>query len=745
MVRNPIHSPVKDFMLKDIQKTPSPLVIGSGILILSVLGLAIASPSLLNWLDQNNQAKIERLFQKQAKESSEVLPLVSLSPEKRQDQLIALANEQNLSLDRSRARYLLASDLLKKYEGGPALKQLEGLDKEYPVLAPYILLKQGRGYELTNEKVKATETWQKLLEMYPDSPVAAEALYKLAQTDPQYGDRAIKEFPNHPRTHELVRERLKKDAKNLDLLLFLAKYDPKSPQSNAIREQLVKDYAAKLTPEDWQIIADGYWYSDSYEKAAKIYPKTPATPQNRYRGARSLQVSDQVKASIPLYQQLVKAFPDAPETATALKRLADLYTNPKIVPNGTNQGISYLDQIIKRFPEQAPAALLEKANILEKKGDRAGANQAAKQLLDKYPQSNESAEYRWKVAKIYADAGNSVKAWEWAQPITTQNPNSPLAPKAAFWVGKWARNLGREQEANDAFNHVLAQYPESYYAWRSAVMLGWDVGDFNTVRYGDETFNVPNERYNPVSGSELFQELYRLGQDQEALTLFQAETGGKEELDVNEQFTQALFKLKQGHYLEGINLIWFLQKKDDPENRKQWETLRQNEDYWHALFPMPYMELTKKWAQQRQLDPLLVAALMRQESRFEKEIRSPVGALGLMQVMPATGKWIAPQIGLKDYSLTDPNDNINLGTWYLDHTHQEYNNNSMLAVASYNAGPGNVSSWLSRFKTQDPDVFVEKIPFKETRGYVESVFGNYWNYVRIYNPEIQQKLSKMGK
>lgn len=132
---------------------------------------------------------------------------------------------------------------------------------------------------------------------------------------------------------------------------------------------------------------------------------------------------------------------------------------------------------------------------------------------------------------------------------------------------------------------------------------------------------------------------------------------------------------------------------------------------------------------------------MRQESRFEKDIKSPVGATGLMQIMPETGAWIAPQINIKEYSLTDPEDNIKMGTWYLNYTHDTYNDNSMLAIASYNAGPGNVSNWISRYSLADIDEFVENIPFPETKNYVETVFGNYWNYVELYDPKIEEKLN----
>jgi len=140
-----------------------------------------------------------------------------------------------------------------------------------------------------------------------------------------------------------------------------------------------------------------------------------------------------------------------------------------------------------------------------------------------------------------------------------------------------------------------------------------------------------------------------------------------------------------------------------------------------------------------------VTALIRQESRFMPSIESVAGARGLMQVMPDTGEWIANKINLKNYKLTNPDNNVELGTWYLDYTHREYNNHSLLAVASYNAGPAAVADWVQRFGLNDPDEFIEKIPFGETKGYVKTVFANYWNYLRLYNPDISKIMASNGK
>jgi soluble lytic murein transglycosylase len=200
----------------------------------------------------------------------------------------------------------------------------------------------------------------------------------------------------------------------------------------------------------------------------------------------------------------------------------------------------------------------------------------------------------------------------------------------------------------------------------------------------------------------------------------------------------------RGENLIGIDKISKLEDRETPAELAQYQTLSKQIAYWQARYPFPYLRETEKWSLERKLNPLLVTALMRQESRFEPKIKSVADATGLMQLLPSTAKWIAPQIkvDIKTINLENPNDNIMLGTWYLDHTHQQYNNNSLLAIASYNAGPGNVSKWLQTLTTQDPDEFVEQIPFDETKNYVRQVFGNYWNYLRLYNPEISGIVGK---
>ncbi|MGK7897621.1 MAG: transglycosylase SLT domain-containing protein [Xenococcus sp. (in: cyanobacteria)] len=640
------------------------------------------------------------------------------------------------SLEKKRSKLVLATDLINQNQGTEALKQLAKLEKSYPLLAPYILLKRAQAYQLAGDNRQAEQTWNNLIQTHPESPAVAEALYLLGQSNQAYWQEAITKFPQHPRTHEIIRQLLKENPQQPRLMAILVRYAPDDPDVADIAHDLATNYSSQLTTEDWEAIGDSYWKKWGYGKAGQAYAKAPNTARNLYRAGRGHHLGNDKTTAKKFYLQLLEQYPTAEDTGLGLRRLA-IIVNKK-------EALGYLDIVIRDFPQQAPEAILQKAKIFDALNNKVAARQTRELLLSEYKSSPAAAEYRWKIAQEKAQQGDLVTAWEWAQPIAINNPDSPLAAKASFWVGKWAQKLGRTEEAKTAFESTLARFPHSYYAWRSAVALGWNVGDFTTIRDLQPQV-IPKTKFVPTVGSQVFQELYQIGLEEEAWTQFQTEIAGQKELSVPEEFTYGVMQLYRGQNLRGINKIWQLKDRTDPEDIKQWQALRQTNEYWQSLFPIPFEEIILRWSQERQLNPMLVSALIRQESRFEPEIGSSAGALGLMQVMPATGKEVARQISLQNYSLTNPEDNVNIGTFYLDFTHRKYNNNSMLAVASYNAGPHRVAQWVSRYGLNDVDEFVEKIPYRETKGYVESVFENYWNYMRIYNTETAQLFQQISQ
>ncbi|MCJ8282302.1 MAG: lytic transglycosylase domain-containing protein, partial [Rivularia sp. ALOHA_DT_140] len=454
--------------------------------------------------------------------------------------------------------------------------------------------------------------------------------------------------------------------------------------------------------------------------------------QNLYRNGRGLQISGERERAILAYQQLLSEFPQERESGKALLNLAQLSRT------GT-ESLPFLDQVIANFPQYAGEALTRKAKILQSQNNKYGARDALKLLITKFANTEQAAEYRWKVAQQKAKANDYEAAWEWAGPVPVNNPTSILAPRAGFWVGKWLTKLGKEAEAKQAYQYVVSNFPYSYYAWRSAATLGLNVGNFNSLRSMSPEMK-DRVRPLPPAGSDTFKELYLLGQKRDAFQQWETEFENKAQPTVAEQFTEGLMQLARENYVGGISIVAKLEDREKPEERAEYLELSQKNMYWQARYPFPYFDLISQWSQERQLNPFLVVSLIRQESRFQEKIKSIANATGLMQVLPSTAEWIAPQINVdyKSTDLTDPNDNIMYGTWYLDSTHKQYEDSSLLAVASYNAGPGNVSKWLKTLPTSDPDEFVEAIPFPETKNYVRQVLGNYWNYLRIYNPQTSQ-------
>ncbi|MBE9179081.1 transglycosylase SLT domain-containing protein [Oculatella sp. LEGE 06141] len=705
------------------------LALGATVSTLGLLDPIARLPWIGQWMASDPSSDVSESDDQQ---TSAVLPLVTLSPGDRASRLAELA-AGSTSRDQIRARYLLAADLIQQGRGGTALPLLDGLEQDYPLLTPMILVKRAQAYTASGQSTEATATWNELLANFPDDPVAAEALYALGQADPQYLAQAIRQFPAHPRTIDIVQKQLSQNPNQLPLLLVLARHGHYLKDIPAVLNRLTTQYASQLQPDDWEAIAFAYWENQYYGSAGAAYEKASNTPLNMYRAGRGAQLGERRQDAIAAYQQVAQAFPDSEEAAMALIKLAEM--------SGSQTAIAYLDRVPDQFPEKVAEALLAKANAMEQLSSPQSATVVRQSVLNEYSSAEATAQYRWRQAERHFQAGNLETAWQWAQQVVNENPESEYAPEAGFWVGKWATQLGREQEARKAYEYVLTHYPESYYAWRSATLLGWDVGDFTTVRQQLPDVVKPTLRPIPPAGSALLQELYQLGQDRDAWSLWQVEFTNVMQPTVAEQFTDGLMRLGVGNHLDGIFMVSSLTNREKPDDKTEYRSLKQKPSYWQALYPFPFMDTIETWSQQRQLNPMLVTALIRQESRFEPAIESVAGATGLMQVMPGTAEWVAQQIGMPSYSVTDPNDNIALGTWYLKYTHQEYSDNSLFAVASYNAGPGNVADWITRFGFTDPDLFVEQIPFPETKGYVELVFENYWNYLRLYNPDVSQKLA----
>ena len=654
-------------------------------------------------------------------------PLTLEVPPQRRAQLEEWAQAKD-PLKRDRARYLLAVDALRHNAPQESLRWLENLEATYRPMAARILLLRSDAYRQAGQGRKATQTWQQLIRDYGKEPEAAVALLNLQQPD-----RAIAQFPQHPAVVNYVHTQLQNSPDHVPYLKLVARYGLYLKDYGTYLEILRQRYPQELTPADWEAIAFGYWEKMQYAPAAAAYDRAPQTPLNRYRVGRGRQLSNDTSGAIAAYQDLVQRFPNTQEAALAQLRLARLASSPAgrlpllaiALKLATNSQASVI----------AADVLLEQYRTYRELGNETAAQRTQQQLLQTYGGSAAAAELRWQLAEAAAQQRQWQTAQRWVGELLKLNPNSEIAPRAAFWLGKWLGEAGGLQAQIAAWRSLISQYPHSYYGWRAASLLQQPVGTFTTLRQQHPRIDRDRAHLLPLSaGSPTLQELYLLGQTQDAWQRWQWEFQNRVTPTAAEQLTDGLIRLGVGEYLDGIFMLenLFVRARNEPDTATFFESIQRDPRFWYALYPLPYWDIVQKWSAARNLNPLLVMALIRQESRFEPDIRSVVGATGLMQLMPDTATWIADQLSLSDFSLEDPEDNIRLGTWYFDYTHNRYQQNTLLALASYNAGPGNVSDWLQRFDASDGDRFIETIPFPETYGYVKRVLENYWNYLQLY-------------
>lgn len=288
-----------------------------------------------------------------------------------------------------------------------------------------------------------------------------------------------------------------------------------------------------------------------------------------------------------------------------------------------------------------------------------------------------------------------------------------------YWAARAHRAAGDSSIAASLLQVVIAANPLSYYGMRAAERLSAPIPTVPPgVRDGEQTATrVQNAllRYDLLNALGLSDaasyELDRLQRsyDGQRATLY--------------AIAEALHE--RGEHLRAVSIGRALERTADAVDAR---LLR-------IINPFPYRELIEREARRNDIDPYFVVALMRQESLFNPAARSGPGAIGLMQVMPRTGTAVAARLGMKGFTpekLTDPAINIRIGTAILAEHLRNYGGRVEDVLIAYNAGAGRLGRWRSLPERVDPDLFVERIPYDETRDYVRIVQTNAYVYRTLY-------------
>ena len=326
--------------------------------------------------------------------------------------------------------------------------------------------------------------------------------------------------------------------------------------------------------------------------------------------------------------------------------------------------------------------------------------------------------YQWKVRA-------ALRTQEWGVVRDTiQAMPSPLAalPEWIYWLGRAYNAGGRTTDADALFVKIAGQ--PNFYG---------NLADEELGRF----ISTPPRATAPTSEEQ------KASRDnpgiRRALTFFR--------LDMRTE------GVKEWNWsLRGMNDRELLAAADLAKRNQIWDRAintadkTKTEHDYTLRFLSPYGEQVRPAAQNQSLDDAWVYGLMRQESRFITSAKSTVGASGLMQLMPATAKWVAKKIGLRDYNHGRVNDteiNVLLGTSYMRLVMENLDNHPVLASAAYNAGPGRAKKWRAD-RPLEGAIYAETIPFSETRDYVKKVMSNAVYYSALFNGKPDSLKARLG-
>jgi soluble lytic murein transglycosylase len=648
-----------------------------------------------------------------------------------------------------------------------------------------------------NRPAAAAEAFASLGEA--ESPLAAFARIRAAENLVEAGaaDRAAALLRAVVETHESGPEALLARVRLAEILAAQEKNDEAALLYTSVLNVVYRPWwlqsylwdAANTVAESPSLCPLAYAY---FREVAE----TSESPSDRLHAACCLEKSDAAVdwlAAAAAYLRagqtrkaaslLARAMPAALEQEPLQARVRDLNAWLLTGTGEGEQGQAVLRQAATDHAGEAwvqPALLYSVRNLAGQ--DRLNDAEAVAEILaGQFPGTEETGSAWWTIARAYvvrdrtADAHRAYSRLAEAAPtywranealfliamdhllnnrpeaakqrleqIQRANPHGRYGSAANFWLGHLAQQAGNTEAARERFEEALTATMGDFYAHRAR-------GRLCTMQAGtiDGT---------PLAGGVSGNFLHTLPAPPVPVVDVDMPAEQAAELERLRFFASHGFEEAEWTALYLLNL------SEAPQPYLYWELMRAglvetasgymstrfapetpNDEALLAYleFPVAFWPLVKQVQAETGIDPYLLLAVALRESTFRAWVRSPVGAQGLMQVMPATADWLTrvePALNPETARQLDrPLQSLRLGAYYLMRMIERSNGNLVYAIASYNAGPGNVSKWRRSFGEIEIDEFIERIPFPETRHYVKTVLGAWAAYRSLY-PDLEQSV-----
>jgi len=558
------------------------------------------------------------------------------------------------------------------------LRMIQQLKTTIPSnLLPELLLSMGRIYEYLGDFTKAFEAYLELYVKFPLDDNAVMAKEKI--------DLMVKEF-NMTLTTKNLMERISNLTNHAKFALALKELSEMDPEQLSREDRQRYLYLRALAEYNLR----------QYASASRTLEKSISSGVENadllFLRGKVLSRLGNIEEARRTYNRIITGYPDSEWVDNAYYKLAAL----SYLENNLSDALGKIDFIINNFP-----------------------------------QSDSITDALWAKVWYAFRSSRTEDAISALKLLSTRRDVDGLKNSAVrYWLARILESQDRTT-AEAIYNEIILKtIPPDFYTLLAI------------VRMRSSNMNLQFEPINPavdipVYNGNLFhlrhaQKLFELGFDEDAeyeSKLAEMET----QSDPGKLFLVGEFYNNAEMYYDSILLarIYLPDYIYNPDNFSFTAA--------KLAFPRGYRQLVEEYSKKYHLDPNLIYAVILAESMFNKDSISTANAMGLMQIIPSTGKFVASIAGLRNFNtdmLLDPEINLGLGTKYLSMLAEQYNSNLILMLAHYNAGPTNLNSWIERSDPREVDTFVENIPFNETREYIKKVISYYCFYTWLYGGNI---------
>ncbi len=656
---------------------------------------------------------------------------------------------------------LLSGVLSLERNPAVAIQFLRAAQQDFPILDDYIRLWIGEALLNLGDPKQAAGMFESIRQAVPDSYLLTKSAYRAGEAWYQASScpeaaawfaKAVESNDKEPETSlallrrgacQLRDNNIREGRETLMRLWVRFAYSAEAKEAEAL-------LASNLGGEPWVVQsgerlarAQAYlgqsFHAEAIEELRKFFATDPKSPRRA-----------EAKLKLGIAQVRLKRYDEARETFRALVKDGGVESHEASVWLARvylrqGQGDKLLD-LAKTLPttslsaEQKGQIALFAGMWFEDQGRFDDAILWYRQVAKIGEPLSQRAEARWRVGWVFYRTARYREAGDELRPLVDQH-DYDFEPQALYWMGR-AAELSQQPHARDLYAQLCERYVHTYYCQLARERVDLTLSEphaaepiaVTPLANGGTPVNGEATR-SVTARAEIGQqpayrralELKTLGLDSDATRELVGLTD-RYNLDPDVLMVLATMLNEVGAYHHALRLAR-ARFRDKLERTNGMV----DSSLWKVAYPTGLLPTIKSQAV-KSVDPYLVAAIIREESQYDWQAVSRVGAIGLMQVMPGTAHTVAQRLGLPAVGrddLFDQETNIQIGVHYVEQLLEQFSGDVALTIASYNAGPLVVGSWVALHPGRSQDEFIELIPYQETRQYVKRVLRSYREYIRL--------------